>query len=332
MTIAGALAPRWVSFADGGSPGPGSRRVFRVDAENSVEALCHWQADPEPRGALLLVHGLGGDASSPYVVGTASKALAQGLHVVRLNVRNCGGTEHLASSHYNGGITEDVFAVARELAEQDGIPRVHLAGFSLGGNHVLRLAALLGASSPPWLASVATICPCLDFQASVRRLDSPGVLFRLYRWRFLASLRTILQRRAQLDGTALDVSELRSIRRIREFDARYTAPNSGYASVDDYYDRAGTGTAVSEVRVPSLVIASEDDPLIPFEGLRQLVEGAPRVRMIATRRGGHLGFVSRRRLGAVTRDRRWAEHELLRFVRAQEDRHAASTPSGRDPG
>ena len=101
---------------------------------------------------LILLHGLEGSSSAHYMQGLADKALAAGFSVIRLNQRNCGGTEHLAAGLYHSGLTHDADFVLRETAERDGITRVILAGYSLGGNLALKLA---GDTVAPLLRSYA---------------------------------------------------------------------------------------------------------------------------------------------------------------------------------
>ena len=71
--------------------------------------------------------------------GLADKAFARGFNVILLNQRNCGGTEELSAGLYHSGLTADADHVLRELAA-DGIDRVVVAGYSLGGNLALKLA------------------------------------------------------------------------------------------------------------------------------------------------------------------------------------------------
>ena len=74
------------------------------------------------------------------MLGTAEKALAAGFNAIRVNTRNCGGTEHLTATLYHAGLTEDLRHIITELGENDGLGELYLAGFSLGGNVVLKLA------------------------------------------------------------------------------------------------------------------------------------------------------------------------------------------------
>jgi predicted alpha/beta-fold hydrolase len=98
-----------------------------------------------------------GDYGSPYVVGTAAKAHRHGFHVIRLNARNCGGTEELAADSYHGGVTTDLRCVLEHLIGAMAMTRVVLVGFSFGGNMVLKLAGELGAGGPEELVGIATL-------------------------------------------------------------------------------------------------------------------------------------------------------------------------------
>jgi len=49
--------------------------------------------------------------------------------VVRMNQRNCGGTEDVAPTLYHSGLSRDVAAVAQNLIEEDRISKFALVGF-----------------------------------------------------------------------------------------------------------------------------------------------------------------------------------------------------------
>ena len=109
---------------------------------------CHWQQDRASSITLIIVHGLEGSTDSQYVIGTGSKAWRAGMNVVRMNMRNCGGTENLGPSLYNSSMSHDVGAVVKSLIADDGLESISLAGFSMGGNLVLKLLGELGKQVP----------------------------------------------------------------------------------------------------------------------------------------------------------------------------------------
>jgi predicted alpha/beta-fold hydrolase len=108
-----------------------------------------------------------------------------------------------------------------------------------------------------------------------------------------------------------DTSALRRVRTIRDFDERVTAPHGGYRDASDYYARTSSRPVIGRIRVPTLIIHSADDPLIPAEPfLDAAIADNPDVLLVLTRRGGHVGFLSDRAEGE---DRHWAENRLVEF-------------------
>src|SRR5277367_2630041 len=116
------------------------------DTEPGVRVLVHSQVPAsEPSAQLILVHGLEGSSSAGYARSLAQAALEAGYATHRFNMRSCGGTEHLSGrTLYHSGQTSDLLSVIRQLRAG---PPIFLAGFSLGGNVVLKLAGELGASA-----------------------------------------------------------------------------------------------------------------------------------------------------------------------------------------
>src|SRR5688572_27880846 len=108
-------------------------RYFNVAADARVLAHCNWQPDRVASPTLLALHGLEGSSEAQYMRGLADKAFAAGFNVVRLNQRNCGGTEHLSQGLYHSGLTADPRFVLNELRERDRLPVFGVAGYSLGG-------------------------------------------------------------------------------------------------------------------------------------------------------------------------------------------------------
>src|SRR3977135_714932 len=141
---------------------PPSRRYFDVDAESRVAADCHWQPRAWEHPTLVALHGLNGSREAHYMRGLAAKAFGRGLNVVRLNQRNCGDTEHLSSGLFHSGLTADAAHVLHELSEIDGLPAIAVAGYSLGGNVALKLAAEYGKNAPPTLRAAAGVSPLIE--------------------------------------------------------------------------------------------------------------------------------------------------------------------------
>lgn len=295
----------------------GERRLFRVEPDVQIACDCHWQPERQRAFTILIVHGLEGSSESQYVIGTANKAWAAGMNVVRMNVRNCGGTESLASTLYHSGMSGDIGEVVRELVREEGLRRLGLAGFSMGGNQVLKLAGEWGSgmsgATPPELCAVAAISPAMDLSASADALHLPQN--RIYEWRFLLSLRARLRRKQALFPARFEVGQS-WWRSIRDFDDKVTAVLNGFRNAEDYYRQASSSRLLEHIAIPTLIVHSKDDPFIRMlPATRDKLLRNPRITYIETAHGGHCGFLGRPRDG---NDGRWAETQIVSFSLDQE--------------
>jgi predicted alpha/beta-fold hydrolase len=198
--------------------------LVEVDPADGSRVLCHchWhsEATRAERLTIVLVHGLEGSSDSQYIQGLAVRAWDAGCNVIRMNMRNCGDTDALTPTLYHSGLSGDVGAVVRHFAQQFGLERVALVGYSMGGNLVLKLAGELGAEAT--ICAVAAVCPAIDLAAGADALHEP--LNRMYEWRFLRGLMRRYARKAALFPDAyLSAEAFQPIRSIRQFDHRIAA-------------------------------------------------------------------------------------------------------------
>ena len=242
------------------------RRFFDVDHDARVVADCHWQPRPWTVPTILALHGLNGSSDAHYMRGIASKAFERGMNVVRLNQRNCGDTEHLSAGLFHSGLTHDARRVIEELVSVDGLTSIAVAGYSLGGNLALKLAAEYGNHPPRELLGVVAVSPIIEIGECVNALEQPGN--GLYQWNFVKDLKRRMRRKDRFWPGRFDMSKLSKIRTVREFDAAYTAPYFGFDSAEDYYYRASAMRIVESICVPTLIITAEDDPFVPAEPFR----------------------------------------------------------------
>jgi predicted alpha/beta-fold hydrolase len=245
------------------------------------------------------------------MLAVAQKAFSDGFNVIRMNLRNCGNTEHLTPTIYHGGLTDDLRAVLRELIERDGLHRIFLVGFSLGGNMVLKLAGEYGDDAPPEVVAVCAISPAVDLGASADAINRRSNW--IYQKNFLRRLRQKIIIKQKLYPERYDVRGVNLIRTIREFDNRFTASAHGFRDANDYYHQASAIRVLDRIRVPTLIIHAQDDPFIPFEPLQHpAVSENPYVLLIAPPQGGHVAFVGGK---SDSEDRFWAENRAVEFCR-----------------
>lgn len=302
MTVAAVYWPRRFAL-------PGSEtQLFQVGEGSQLLAKCHWQ---EGKGrdvpVLIIVHGLEGSSESNYVRGVAEKAFQRGFHVLRVNQRNCGGSERLTPTLYNSGMSEDYRAVFEELAD-DGFTQIFFAGFSMGGNLVTKMAGEFGAGVPKALRGVCAVCPAIDLAACADALEKRNNYF--YRRHFVSSLISSYTRKAKLFPQTYALDGFGKIRTVRQFDDVITAPCFGYRDAQEYYEAASARKVVADVRVPLLMITAQDDPFVPYESfLAALVKENPAIRFVAPEYGGHCAFISSSR----GPERFWAEQRIVEF-------------------
>ena len=307
MTIAAWGRPRRLPV----SPVP-EDRLFRVTEDTQVLAQCHWQSDRSRHALLIALHGLEGSSSAHYMRGLAAKGYRAGFNVLLLNQRNCGGTEHLGPGLYHSGLTHDADHVINEVARTDGIERVVVAGYSLGGNIALKLAGDYADSPPRQLRGVCAVSPVMELSRCVHALERRTNF--IYQWNFVRGLRARMRRKDACHPGGFDLSRLGSIRTVREFDDVYTAPYFGFNGAEDYYHRASAMRVVDRIRVPALIITSEDDPFVPSEPFRSpAVTSNPKIEVVITAHGGHCAFLADR---SADSDGYWAEDRIVEFAEA----------------
>ena len=292
------------------------RRYFDVAGATRVVADCHWQAEPWAHATLIALHGLNGSSEAHYMRGLAAKAFARGMNVLRLNQRNCGDTEHLSEGLFHSGLTADAAHVVDELTRVDGLPAIGVAGYSLGGNLALKLAGEYGAHAPAALLGVAAVSPIIEISECTRALERSEN--RLYQWNFVRDLKRRMRRKEQCHPGHFDLARLKAIATVREFDETYTAPFFGFRNAEDYYHRASAMRVIDRIRVPALLITSEDDPFVPSAPCHDpKVTGNPHIDLRISAHGGHCGFVGER---SANDDGYWAENQIVEFFGDISDR------------
>lgn len=289
---------------------PAEERLFQTEAETTIVTFCHWQPDRLRRRTILMVHGLEGSADRHYMLGTTEKALRAGLNVVRMNVRNCGGTEHLSPTLYHSGFTSDLRFILMELITKDGLPDICLLGFSMGGNQSLKLAGELGDSAPPQLKGVCAVSPPIDLELCSIAIREPRNF--IYDRRFLKSLKARMHVKNQLFPGIVDMDKLARTRKLWDFDEVVTAPHFGFRDARDYYRQASSGPYLARIKVPTLIIHAQDDPFIPFTPFAALPPHEF-VHLLTPANGGHVGFWQPRQNG---NDNYWAEQTAVEFCAA----------------
>src|SRR5438067_12107568 len=242
------------------------------------------------------------------------------MNVVRMNQRTCGGTDHLAPTLYHSGRSSDGMAVANALIQDDGISRFALCGFSMGGNIVLKTAGEWGKAGPREFCAVAAVCPSMDLAASADALHLP--VNRLYEQYFLWKLKARMRAKAQCFPGRYDLSRLRGLKSLRDFDHKVTAFYCGFDGASDYYARSAAANVVQNISVPAYILSAANDPFIRIlPETRRKIEANPNITFVETKDGGHCSFVGERN----GYDGTFAERAVIDFFSAKCERPRVET-------
>ena len=272
---------------------------------------------------VLVLHGLEGSARSTYAIELYRQLTRHGLAAVGLNFRSCSGELNRAPRLYHSGDTADLAFVIELLARRFHTRRLGAAGFSLGGNVLLKYLSERGhpppSSSIPFhpragagmggITAAAAVSVPFDLSAGADHLERGFA--KVYRRYLVGKLRRkVAGKAAELAGR-IALPHALAARTFREFDDVATAPLHGFAHAEDYYRRASSGPLLDRITVPTLLVHSLDDPFLPARAVPTAATlGNPAITMAITARGGHVGFVAGRPWSPVF----WAERQVSAFL------------------
>ena len=292
-----------------------STTIERWKTPDDDEVLIHRLRGATDRPLLVLLHGLEGSPNSHYARGLLSRAQALGWSAVALVFRTCGGEMNRTRRFYHSGETSDLDFVIRRLTSELPTTSIVLAGFSLGGNVLLKWLGERGADVPSTVRAAATVSVPYDLARGSRYINRGFA--RVYEQHFLRSLvrKATLKRKRFPDLVAgVDFTTLRT---MWDFDNAVTAPVHGFLDAADYYARSSSLGWLDRIRVPTLLISAVDDPFLPAEVLDEVRAACRRNAALECEfpeHGGHVGFIA----GSLPwRPLYWAEQRVVESLSAR---------------
>lgn len=256
---------------------------------------------------VLLVHGLTGCYQSAYMQRMARRLTRKGMLVLRLNLRSAGPGLGLAKKPYHAGVSDDTREVLRWIEKTFPGSPVTQVGFSLGSNITLKMAGEDGSRPTGPLDSIVAVSPPVDLFKTAGKLSSPqNKLFQKFFLKHLIKdIKKLHEKFPELGPVNLNPRMS-----FTEFDAKYSAPMAGYSSVADYYREASSQTYIHDIKIPTLIIGSQDDPVADAGSLLKMTS-RDNVDLLMTKHGGHLGFLG---FGTTWDEVRWSDQAVGQWI------------------
>jgi hypothetical protein len=261
-----------------------------VDAGSGVRLLVYRTLQPGGRslGLVILLHGWEGSSDSTYMLTTGRWLYRSGYDVFRLNLRDHGRSHHLNEGVFHSARIEEVFTAVLNIVATAGGKPCNLVGFSLGGNFCLRIALRLSPGQAGSLRNIIAISPVMDPLKATRAIDGGFFVYRDY---FVKKWKRSLGIKQRLFPARYDFTDVMGLKSCMAITERVIPRYTPFRDVLEYFQTYRLVEAdFSRLAVPAVILASEDDPVIPVDDFRAL-RGNDRLRVVIERHGGHCGFL-----------------------------------------
>jgi predicted alpha/beta-fold hydrolase len=235
---------------------------------------------------VILIHGLTGCSESAYILQSAAYLLKSGYSVLRLNLRAAGPTLGHCNEQYHAGRSGDFKAALAQIIDKDMSSKFAAVGYSLGGNMLLKYLGETGSETP--LSAAMSVSAPIDLAATSTRFHrARNFLYQRYLLNRMKS--EALKARGGLPS--IFQTAVAEARTVYEFDNRYIAPRFGFGSAPAYYAQCSALAFMGNIKIPTLILNSDDDPWIASEPYRNFPWDDNRfMNPILTKTGGHVGF------------------------------------------
>ncbi len=297
-----------------------AEREIVLDCGDGVRLQCFRSTPAACTGRLaVILHGWEGSAQSLYILSLAQQLFDRGFDVVRLNLRDHGETHHLNRDLFHSCRLSDVVGALRAIQGMFPGRPLSLAGFSLGGNFLLRAAAV-AAEAGLNVARVVAVSPVLDPAETLVALEQSFPGYQLY---FVRKWRRSLVKKQAVWPHVYDFQAIGRMADLRRMTAELVRQFTEFPTLEDYLNGYSiVGSRLEHLKVPARIITSLDDPIIPAHSLQHLARSAS-LQLTVTRHGGHCGFLEQ--LSGPSWVERKIVEEFERDIPAREDReHQAS--------
>ncbi|MSQ71853.1 MAG: alpha/beta fold hydrolase [Betaproteobacteria bacterium] len=308
QTIYAAMLGRWRSH----HATPLRRERWQTPDDDFIDV--DWLDGPDDAPLVVLFHGLEGGAGSHYARALMERLARHGWRGAVAHFRGCSGEPNRLPRAYHSGDHEEIAWVLARFRARSVTAPLYAAGFSLGGNALLKWLGEAGVAAGEVIDAAAAVSAPLDLMLSG---DALGRGFnKVYSRMFLATLKRKGAAKLVTFPGLFDAAAMLRARSLREFDNVVTAPLHGFRNTDDYWTRASSKPGLRAVAVPTLIINAWNDPFVPPAALPDAADVSPAVCLEYPEAGGHCGFAS----GAFPGRLDWLPRRLLGFFESHRAR------------
>ncbi len=273
--------------------------IFTLDGGSGIRLQGLYSKQPEnSRGLAVLLHGWEGSVNSNYIVANGVRLFNAGFDVFRLNFRDHGDTHHLNSGIFHSCRLDEVINALRNLQNRLEAGPWFLAGYSLGGNFALRVA-LNAERAGLKLAQVVAVCPVINPANAMLAMEQG---LRFYEGYFERKWSRSLRIKQACFHDLYGDEMWHEIKGVRERTHYLATKHAGFDSADSYFEGYSLADQrLASLQVPSTVLTSVDDPVVPVSDFEDLPDN-PELDLIISPYGGHCGFLKNWKLESLSED------------------------------
>lgn len=254
----------------------------------------------------VLCHGLEGSSSSNYIQGLAALLHEKAWDIAALNYRSCSGEMNRQLRMYHSGATSDLHFLVNRFV--NNYSTLVLAGFSLGGNLIMKYAGENPGRIPSQVKALAAVSVPTDLEAGSINIGTPSNF--IYELKFLYSLKRKMRLKAQIVKEVPGIENLSKVRSLYDFDNYFTAPIHGFRDAHDYYSQCSSNKFIESIKLPCLLLNAKDDPFLPASCYpEKLCASNPFMQYETPDFGGHVGFVE------TGKRYYWSEYRIESFLK-----------------
>lgn len=282
-----------------------AEQCWTVDGGGGIRLLGHYSPQPgESKGLVVLFHGWEGSSRSNYIVGAGGMLYDQGFDVFRLNFRDHGESHHMNKGIFHSCLLPEVIHALQDVQQRTGAENWALSGYSLGGNFALRVA-MAAPEAGLSLRRVVAVCPVVSPSNALTAMEEGPRGYESY---FIRKWARSLKLKQSLFPGEYEYAEWHKLGNLRERTGYLATRYYEFESLDKYFDGYSiAGDRLKAIKIPTTILTSEDDMVVPVSDFRGLPEN-DHIELLIARHGGHCAFLKNWKMES------WADDVIVERV------------------